>query len=300
MLASRFAAGDTPPQRSIIFAAFTGEEEGLLGSDHFVKHSPVPLKTIVAMLNMDMVGRIRTAAQIAASSTTTQSATASASASATQSSPGVLYVGGSGTAKVFERIVKEADEHSPLVVKDIGKGGIGPSDHMSFALKKIPVMFLFSGLHADYHRPTDDANKINYRGLEEVVDFAVDVIEQLAAMPRQQYVDAADASPMHVGMARGDGGGPRVTLGVVPDYSTFGQPGGVRISGAREGTPAAKAGLKGGDVIVQWNGKTLDTLQDLSDALGTAKPGQTVKLKVLRDESKEPIELEVTLAERKD
>src|SRR4030095_3033225 len=107
-------------------------------------------------------------------------------------------------------------------VKDVGRGGLGPSDHMSFAVKKIPVLFLFSGLHADYHRPTDDASKINFRGVEQVADFTADLLRGVAAMPRQQYVDAADASSMRVGLGHGDGsrgaggGGSRVTLGVVP------------------------------------------------------------------------------------
>ena len=182
------------PDRSIIFVAFTGEEEGLLGSRYFVDHSPVPLGTITAMLNLDMVGRIRTGSEHAASSTTTQTTTAQA---ATQdSASGVLYVGGMGTAESFDDIVKRADAHSPLVVKDIGRGGIGPSDHMSFALKKIPVLFLFSGLHGDYHRPSDDAEKINYDGLAEVIEFARDLVTQLASSPKQAYVAGADSSPM--------------------------------------------------------------------------------------------------------
>jgi S1-C subfamily serine protease len=174
---------------------------------------------------------------------------------------------------------------------------------MSFALKKIPVLFLFSGLHADYHRPTDRADKINYRGLEESVDFAADLVRGMAEMDRQQYVDAADASPMRIGGVHGDGkgagGGSRVTLGVVPDYSSFGQGGGVRISGTSPGSPADAAGLKAGDVIVKMGDRNIDTLYDLSDALAAAKPGQKVKLKVVRQGAKEPLEMEATLAERK-
>src|SRR5262249_20120751 len=150
---------------------------------------------------------------------------------------GILYVGGSGTAKEFQDIIEQADVHSPLVVKDFGKGGLGPSDHMSFALKKIPVMFFFSGLHADYHRPTDDADKINYEGLQQVVDFVEDVTKRVLAMPREDYVSAADASSPHVGSPSGSSG---VTLGVVPDYSNFGEGGGVRISGTSPDSPAAK------------------------------------------------------------
>jgi len=170
---------------------------------------------------------------------------------------------------------------------------------MSFALKKIPVLFFFSGLHADYHRPTDTSDKINYRGLEEVVDFGADVVKQLTDMPKQQYVEAANASSLRIGMATGSENGTRVTLGVVPDYSSFGQGGGVRISGTSPGSPAAAAGLKAGDVIVRFGEMNIDTLYDLSDVLAKGKPGQKVKLKLLRDGGKTPVEVEATLAERK-
>ncbi|MEA2735791.1 MAG: hypothetical protein QOE14_2242, partial [Humisphaera sp.] len=251
-LAAEMARHGTP-KRSIVFVAFTAEEEGLLGSKHFVDNSPVPLGTIVGMLNLDMVGRIRTAAEHRASSTTKPSTTAEA---ATQdSSRGVLYVGGAGTAAAFDKIVKKADAGSPLVVSDIGRGGIGPSDHMSFALKRIPVLFLFSGLHGDYHRPSDDAEKINYDGLAEVVDFARDIVQQIAAAPKQAYVQASDASPMRVG---GTGQRSRVTLGVMPDYSSFDAKGGVRISDAMPNSPAAAAGLKPNDVIVKFDKKKID------------------------------------------
>ena len=295
-LAAELAARDERPPRSIIFIAFTAEEEGLLGSKHFVDHSPVPLDKIVGMLNLDMVGRIRTAAEHRASSTTRPSTTAEA---ATQDSAaaGVLYVGGAGTAANFGDIVQRADARSPLVTRDIGRGGLGPSDHMSFALKKIPVLFLFSGLHGDYHRPSDDAEKINYEGLAEVVAFAGDLVTQIAAAPKQAYVDASDASSMRVG---GTGQRSRVTLGVIPDYSSTESSGGVSISGVTPGTPAAIAGLKADDKIVRFDGKKIANLYDLTDALAAGKPGQTVKLQVLRGDAKEPIELEATLAERKD
>ena len=293
-LAAEIASRGTP-DRSIIFAAFTAEEEGLLGSRHFVEHPLVPLNDIAAMLNLDMVGRIRTVAEHAASSTTKQTTTAEA---ATQdSAAGVLYVGGMGTAKSFDAIVKRADARSPLVVRDIGRGGIGPSDHMSFALKKIPVLFLFSGLHGDYHRPSDDAEKINSDGLAEVIDFAGDIVAQVAATPRQQYVQASDSSPMRVG---GTGGRSRVTLGVMPDYSSFGEGGGVKVSDVMPKSPAAAAGLTANDVIVKVDEKKIDTLYDLSDVLAKGKPGQKVKVHVLRAPSTQPVEIKATLAERKD
>jgi hypothetical protein len=247
------------------------------------------------MLNLDMVGRIRTAVEHAASSTTKQTTTAEATTQHSES--GVLYVGGAGTAANFDKIVKQADARSPLVIKDIGRGGIGPSDHMSFALKKIPVLFLFSGLHGDYHRPSDDAEKINYHGLAEVVDFAGDLVTQIASSPGQAYVQASDASPMRVG---GTGARNRVTLGVMPDYSSFGQGGGVKISETMPNSPAAAAGLKANDVIVKVDEKKIDTLYDLSDVLARGKAGQKLKVHVLRAASTQPVVIEATLAERKD
>ena len=293
-LGSRFARGPTP-QRSMIFLAFTAEEEGLLGSQKFIEQCPVPRSQIVAMLNLDMVGRIRsTPSSVNIAAPPSSNKMREEAATAPSEAGGILYIGGSGTAKDFQYIIEQADKRSPLVVRDIGKGGLGPSDHMSFALKKIPVMFFFSGLHADYHRPTDDADKINYDGLEQVIGFVEDVVKQVIAMPREEYVSSADASSPRVGSPSGTG--TSVTLGVVPDYSNFGEGGGVRISGTSPDSPAAKAGLREGDIIVKWNDRKIDTLYDLSDALAKGKPGDKVKLGVMRD--KQPIEVEATLVKR--
>jgi Zn-dependent M28 family amino/carboxypeptidase len=187
MLASRFAARSQQerPERSIIFAAFTAEEIGLRGSRDFVNDPPVPLSGIVAMLNLDMVGRLRTGS--------------------ITGKPGepVLYVGGSGTAAAFDDILDQAlTTHPDLELVDLDRGGMGPSDHMSFAVKKIPVLFLFTGLHPDYHRPTDVAEKINYRGLEEIVDFAANLTDRLLVMPRQQYISDYDIPSPNIAMAQ--------------------------------------------------------------------------------------------------
>ena len=288
-LASHFAQAGTP-ERSIIFVAFTAEEEGCIGSEHFVDHPPVPLDKITAMINLDMVGRIRSTP--ASTNISGPPTSLPASVPTTQVGRGILYVGGSGTAATFDAIIQKADADSPLVTKDIGKGGLGPSDHMSFALKRVPVLFFFSGLHADYHRPTDTAEKINYEGLQEVVDFSADVISQVVQSPTQPYIVAADAHSMHLGSPSS---GTVVTLGVVPDYtSSIDGGGGVKISGATPGSPADKAGLQAGDVIVKWDEKTIDTLYDLSDVLAGGKVGQVVKLKIMR--GGKPIETQATLA----
>jgi aminopeptidase YwaD len=166
---------------------------------------------------------------------------------------------------------------------------------MSFGLKKVPVLFLFSGLHMDYHRPTDTADKINYEGLDDVVKYSVKLITGLDEMPKEKYVDAADKDSMTPTVSHG---GSSVTLGIVPDYSTMDDEAkGVKISGTVVGSPAEKAGLQAGDTIVQWNADKVDSLQQLSNFLGAGKPGDKVKLSVKRADKR--IELEATLAERK-
>jgi Peptidase family M28/PDZ domain/PA domain len=258
-----------PPPRSIIFVFFTAEEEGLIGSDWFVNHPPVPLEKIVAMLNMDMVGRLK--------------------------DENVL-VGGWGTAANFDSIVKSAIAGTPMHTQSFEKGGLGPSDHMSFALKKIPVLFLFTGLHADYHRPTDTADKINYVGIDEIASVGRKIVDAMAAMPRQTYDASSDSNSMMAFVA-GHGGEKQAALGVVPDYASLDSKGGVPISGVGTASPAEIAGLHGGDVITDFAGKPMHNLQDLSDALAEASPGDKVTVKVLRDGK--PIELHAILGQRK-
>lgn len=254
--------------RSIIFVLFAGEELGLLGSQHFVENPPVPLKNIVSMLNLDMVGRVRN---------------------------DVIYIGGSGTAASFDSILAAADKASPLEIKSIGKGGRGPSDHQSFAMKNIPVIFFFSGMHQDYHRPSDDAEKINYRGINDVVDFGFRVLDGMATMPRQTYVAKFDTQPTAL---TGSGSrGARVSLGVVPNYGMDETTGGVIISGTSPGSPAELAGLKDGDTITRIGAKTIDNLYDLTDFLADAKPGDEVTIYFERN--KQRMQTQATLVERK-
>jgi hypothetical protein len=245
-----------PRERSIVFIAFTGEERGLLGSAYFVKNPPVKLDQIAAMVNLDMVGRIK---------------------------DGKVFVGGTGTADPLEAIVQKADARSPLKVEVAGamvggKGGIGPSDHESFALKKVPVVFFYSGMHVDYHRPTDDVEKINYLGLAEVVDMVSDVVLQLDRMPPAQYVDKFDRAFMASGSG---GGGSNVRLGIMPDYSE-GTDSGVLVSGTMPDSPALRAGIKEGDVIIGIDDSKIGSLGDYMSAMGKHKPGETIRVKVLR------------------
>ena len=263
-----------PQPRSLIFIAFTGEEEGLIGSEHFVAHPPVPLDKIVAMLNLDMVGRV---------------------------SADKLLIGAEHTAPIFPDLLKKADQGLPLKLGEFGGGGgMGPSDHMSFALRRIPVLFLFSGLHLDYHRPTDTADKINYQGMAEVVDFAHRVIQQLTTMPRQKYDSAFDTKGlMQLGGPSSSPHGGKASLGAIPDYSQGEDAkGGMRIGGIVPGSPAEQAGLKAGDIVTDFNGTRIENMMDYTAALGKAKPGTSVKLKVLRGAQR--MEVQATLAKRKE
>jgi hypothetical protein len=260
-----------PQPRTLIFIAFTGEEEGLIGSHYFVDHCPVPLDKVAYMLNLDMVGRVH---------------------------GGELEIGGNGTADDLDKLIKDADEGLPLKLGTSavgGKGGIGPSDHMSFALKKIPVLFFYSGLHRDYHRPTDTADKVNYWGMEKVVVLGDRTVEALARLQREQYVGKFDSGSM---ARMGGGGGHGASLGVVPDYgSSDAPPPGVRISGTSEGSAAERAGLKAGDIITTFGDMKIENLEDLSEALAKHKPGDKVHLTLLR--SGKPVETDATLGERK-
>lgn len=270
-LADRFAHLGPQP-RSIIFIAFTAEEEGLLGSAHFVENCPVPTDKIVAMLNLDMVGRVRDEK---------------------------LLIGGEGTAANFPELVSKADEGLPFKLDEFGKGGIGPSDHTSFALKKIPVLFFFSGMHLDYHRPTDTADKINFDGMAEVVELGERVVKAMASMPRQAYVSKFDGSGTPGLDMNAAGSGKRASLGAIPDYSQGDDATeGMRIGGIVPGSPADKAGLKEGDLVVNFNGAKIANMIEYSNALAKAKPGQTINVKFLRQGK--PLEITATLTTRRD
>jgi hypothetical protein len=262
-----------PLQRSVLFIFFTGEEEGLIGSGHFVANPLIPLDQIVAMLNLDMVGRLRGNA---------------------------LQIGGAGTAANLDAMVASAVAGTGLSTStalpdDGGRGGMGPSDHMSFAEHKIPVLFLFTGMHADYHRPTDTADKINYAGIDLLTDVSQRLVLSMSVMPRQQYDDSNDNNSM-TRLLPGHTGH-RAVLGVVPDDSAAETNSGVTISGVLAGGPAEIAGLKAGDVIVAFNTKPLKTLGDLSESLDETRAGDKVSLKVLRQGK--PVILQATLSERK-
>ena len=258
-----------PPRRSVVFVNFSAEELGVLGSSWFVNHPPVPLERIVAMLNFDMVGRLRN---------------------------DKLIVYGTSTATELKGIVDSANAVSAgagtAMFRISGGGdGYGPSDQSSFYAKDIPVLHFFTDLHEDYHRATDDADKINAGGEARVVDLALRVARAVADRPaRLTFVRIAPPARTAVSEE-----GKQTYLGTVPDMGAS-EIKGLRLTGVRVGSPADLGGLKAGDVIVELGGVAVKDLYSYSDALYSHKPGDVVKIVVLRGGDR--LELSVTLGRR--
>jgi len=237
-----------PAKRSIIFASFSGEEQGDLGSEYFVNHMPVAIDSVDAMINFDMVGRMRNDRVI---------------------------VYGVATAKEMVALLDSANRSDPLKVAGQGDG-FGPSDHSSFYGKDIPVLHFFTDLHDDYHRVSDTPDKINAAGEARVVAFAERVVRRIADRPqRLTYVRVA--APVATNAREGSD----VYLGSIPDMAGDNAPG-LRLTGVRAGSPADSAGLKAGDVIVELGGKAVKDLYEYSDALYSHKPGDKVSIVVMR------------------
>jgi hypothetical protein len=262
---ARMLAAD-PPRRSVIFVNFSAEELGVLGSSWFVNHPPVPLERIVAMINFDMVGRLRN---------------------------DKLIVYGTATATELKGIVDSANAAAGSAMFRISGGGdgYGPSDQSSFYAKDIPVLHFFTDLHEDYHRATDDADKINAGGEARVVDLALRVARAVADRP-ERLTFVRIAPPARTAVSEE---GKQTYLGTVPDMGASDAKG-LRLTGVRPGSPADQGGLKAGDVIVELGGVAVKDLYSYSDALYAHKPGDVVKIVVLR--GSERLELSVTLGRR--
>jgi len=254
------------PSRSVLFLAFTGEEKGLWGSAHYVDRPLLPLKNTVAMLNMDMVGRLR---------------------------DNTLTVYGTGTAEEWPALLEEVnrDQPEPFVLASI-PDGFGPSDHSSFYGADIPVLMLFTNTHAEYHRPDDDWELINSEGLERVASFASEIVEDVAGTKASNplavtFVEGA-GDPHAGGMpTEGEASASRgygAYMGTIPDMTP--QDSGVRITGVREDSPAEKAGLQAGDVIVQLGDAEITDLYAYTYALREHSPGDEVKVVVLRGDER--------------
>lgn len=252
----------SPTRRSIIFANFSGEEEGLLGSAYFVDHMPVATDSVIAMLNFDMVGRMKNDRVI---------------------------VYGVATATEFPSLLERANSVTQLKVAGQGDG-FGPSDHSSFYAKNIPVLHFFTDLHDDYHRASDTPDKINAGGEARVVAFAERIARSIAdADARPTYVRVAAPAPI----SSREGGD--VYLGSIPDMAGSDVPG-LKLTGIRAGSPAELGGMKAGDIIVEFGGKPVKDLYQYSDALYSHKPGDEVTVVVLR--GSERVTLKVKLGKR--
>ena len=246
-LARLFAA--QPARRSIVVASFSGEELGLLGSQWFVEHAPVPLDRVVAMVNFDMVGRLKN---------------------------DKLIVYGVATATELGDILDRANVEPRLDLRAVGDG-YGPSDQSSFYAKGIPVLHFFTDLHEDYHRASDDADKIDSIGEARVVAIAERVVRAIGDRDaRLTAVRVAAPAPVASG-----GQGSKTYLGSIPDMSGGDVPG-LRLSGVRAGSPADVGGLRAGDVVVELGGRPVKDLYSYSEALYAHAPGDAVTIAFLR------------------
>lgn len=253
-LAEHFARGENRPRRSLLFIAFTGEERGLLGSRHYVEHPTVPLADTVAMLNMDMVGRSR---------------------------DGRMQMGGVGTARGLKDLVAAANEAHGLTM-EWDPQGTAPTDSTSFFRKGLPVLFFFTGLHADYHKPSDDVDLINYKDMLRICHLIRDVATEIGDRD-ERLVFTRPPAPKRP-----------PTLGIMPSPEP--SPHGLLVARVVAGGPCARAGMEDADVIVRIAGQVVRDIQTLRGVLIRLEAGKTVPVVVLRDGAE--VTLKVTLGQR--
>jgi hypothetical protein len=261
-VARRLAADTAENRRSIVFMAFTAEEKGLLGSKHYVRNPRFPLENTVAMLNMDMVGRL---------------------------TDNILTVYGTGTADTFDGLLDRLNEVSKFDL-DKQPAGFGPSDHSSFYEVDIPVFHFFTGLHNQYHRPSDDFELINLEGIARIADMVAGAaaeistaVDRPALLKNSAYAD--------VGRRPNRSAPTRAIMGVQLDRAAAT----ATLSAVSDNGPAAQAGLQAGDVILSIDAKEIPTISALTETLSAYKPGDTVKVSLQR--GGETLEVEVKLGE---
>jgi hypothetical protein len=257
-------------KRGLVFMAFAGEQLGLLGSSYYVNHPSLPMEKAVAMINMDMIGRMKDSK---------------------------LYIGGVGTGSKFRTVIDGIVGKYDLKVDFSETAGYGSSDHTSFTTKQVPILFFFSGLHSDYHKPSDTWDKINSQDAVRILKLIAETVSTLnGASDRPQFVRVKDPRPTSHGSGSGSpGSGYGAYFGSIPDFGEV--PNGVKFADVREGSPAALANLKGGDILVEFDGKPVQNLYDFTYMLRSKKPGDKVNVKVLR--GSETIPAVVELGQRK-
>ncbi|MEZ4919224.1 MAG: M20/M25/M40 family metallo-hydrolase [Saprospiraceae bacterium] len=252
-LARYLSQNNIKENHNFLFLCFSGEELGLIGSKKYTEDPTIDLSKVSFMLNMDMIGRLNEGKRI--------------------------MVGGVGTAPDFVPLLEKTP--TELTIKK-DSAGIGPSDHTSFYLKDIPVLFFFTGQHSDYHKPSDDADKVNYSGQKLLLDYVITILMELDKTPKltfQKTKSKKEDTPSF-----------KVTLGIMPDYTWESE--GVHVDGVTDGRPADKAGMVRGDVILQMGDMEIKTMMDYMKALSKHSKGETTTVKVKRKE--EVLDLQVT------
>ncbi|QIA08456.1 M28 family peptidase [Draconibacterium halophilum] len=242
-------AGDKSNKRSVIFVAFGAEEMGLLGSKSFTANPPVKTDKMVGMFNFDMIGRLDEESQS-------------------------LSIGGSKTSKETEQLLNDLNPGFQLALSG---EGIGPSDHASFYLQDIPVFFISTGAHPDYHTPQDDAELINFEGAQKVMDYSAALVDDVVTRAKKLTFQEAGSK-----FQRSRGGRFKVTLGVMPDFAGV-EKRGMRVDAVSKGKPAHAAGMKNGDIIIAINGKKVGNIYEYMDRLQKLEAGETISVDVLRD-----------------
>ena len=245
-LARYYAAQPEATQHNLLFLAFSAEEKGLLGSKHFVEASPLAPEDMLCMLNMDMIGRL--------------------------DNDRSLVVNGTGTSPLWKQALAAIDCYDISI--QANPSGVGPSDHTSFYLKDVPVLAFFTGAHQDYHHPNDDADKVNYAGMYEVIGYVGSLVQWLGDQPELPFTETKQEDNENR---------PRfsVTLGVMPDYAFGGE--GMRIDAVTEGKPAAKAGIQAGDVVTKMGQFPITGMQSYMRSLGQFKPGDETTVLIERE-----------------
>lgn len=233
----------TNTNNNYLFIAFSGEEMGLLGSNYFVKNPTINTKAVSYMINMDMVGRLK--------------------------KDSALAVYGTGTSPMFKQVLKAHNTKFKLIENE---SGVGPSDHTSFYLADIPVLHFFTGQHEDYHKPSDDAEKLNYQGMETISKYIFDVISDLddnGKLAFRKTKNESESTPRF-----------KVGLGVIPDYLFDGK--GMRIDGVSEGRPAENGGLLKGDIVIQLGDSIVTDMMSYMRALSVFDKGDKTTVMVKR------------------
>ncbi|MCU0413028.1 MAG: M28 family peptidase [Ignavibacteriaceae bacterium] len=258
-LAEKFAAKKDKLKRSIAFFTFSGEELGLLGSNYLVNNLPFPVEDAITMVNMDMIGRLKDSS---------------------------LIIYGTGTSSNWKDILNNHNKYGfKLTFND---EGFGPSDHSSFYGAKIPVLFFFTGTHEDYHKPSDDTEKINFAAQENILNYVYNIVADIDQNPERPDYLLVEKKQTGQMFAR------KVYVGTVPDFAS--NVDGYKISGVSEGSPAQLAGLQGGDIIISFGGKKISNIYDFTYALGDFVPGDEVDVIVKRGE--EEITYKIKLASK--